>query len=325
MLICHMTLRIIYLFIPFSEFLNFWGVHAIKCPKNDIILSLEAINPLNNSYVPNSFYIRLGASVYSIEKFRERSEDIYYCWSFVDYEKCYLSIFDEEMVETSLSKAIGGNHELFAFKIKLVSRKYGNLCDFQLDLYCCINDSYFLQQRKQETEEKSYSYINWGKSIDYPSEFSGSSWHCSQTRNHRPKKFIIGLKSAALNFERRDLIRKTWLQSKFWGNTCLAFIIGNSSLSDIASTLLKEKEIFGDLLLGEIDEIPVPDSYHTLPIKFIEFLRWSNHFFSDQTSLPDFPFDYVVMSDDDVYINSTFLEEFVENAPRHRYYAGEVE
>jgi hypothetical protein len=31
------------------------------------------------------------------------------------------------------------------------------------------------------------------------------------------------------------------------------------------------------------------------------------------------------MSDDDVYINSTFLEEFVENAPRHRYYAGEVE
>jgi hypothetical protein len=137
----------------------------------------------------------------------------------------------------------------------------------------------------------------------------------------------LGIKSYALNFERRQAIRDTWLHADFLSRLCAYFIIGKPSRADALNALLKEKEIYRDILLGSPAEIPVEDSYHTLPEKIMTFISWIIRKFAGLKSekVKKFPFRYLVVCDDDVYVNITHLHHYLDHyALSDRFYGGEV-
>ena len=101
---------------------------------------------------------------------------------------------------------------------------------------------------------------------------------------------------------------------------------------DVTTVLILENEVYGDLLL---EQVPVEDSYYNLLQKFESFLSWlslSSTFFKDVNYLQQigqnpkyfFPFEFVVMCDDDVYINSSYLDFYIQKSAKTRFYAGEV-
>ena len=322
-------------FFLHSLFVN--QIFAEICPTNDHIVSFDVLNPINNSLVPRHFFIRLGAATLDSEFVRRNSFQFYICWSFEDYEKCDLDIFDEHKVDTRLSSAFSMNND-FSFSAKICHRIEGCLCETKLLLTCCVDESYFIQEDKKLLEEKSFRFIEWGNAMGTNSDVKTTHWrthwHCDFSDN----LFIVGIKSAALNYDRREVIRKTWLQRDYWKNMCVAFIIGETSIETIKDTLRKEQNIYQDLLLGTDQEVPVNDSYNTLIQKVLGFLFWANRYFQSisgkrlshdihtgvNKTRNKFPFSFAVICDDDVYINSTFINVFLRNTPTSGYYGGEV-
>ena len=84
-----------------------------------------------------------------------------------------------------------------------------------------------------------------------------------------------------------------------------------------------EQSMYGDMLLPP--DYDVADSYATLTEKAAAFMRWAASP-AFQERLGQVRVDFLIMSDDDVYVDLTELAAAMAFAdiPRARYYAGEV-
>ena len=87
--------------------------------------------------------------------------------------------------------------------------------------------------------------------------------------------------------------------------------------------LQMEQSQYGDMLLAP--DYDVADSYFTLTEKTVAFMRWATSP-AFQERLGQVRVDFLIMSDDDVYVDLRELAAMMAFAdiPRHRYYAGEV-
>ena len=84
-----------------------------------------------------------------------------------------------------------------------------------------------------------------------------------------------------------------------------------------------EQSKYGDMLLAP--DYDVADSYFTLTEKTVAFMQWATSP-AFQERLGQVRVDFLIMSDDDVYVDLRELAAMMAFAeiPRHRYYAGEV-
>ncbi|CAG5120130.1 unnamed protein product [Candidula unifasciata] len=130
--------------------------------------------------------------------------------------------------------------------------------------------------------------------------------------------FILFLiTSSPQHGDRRMSIRRTWCNSinatasvkQPW--TCI-FLVGISKSAEMLAQILKEKELYGDILLGSY-----VDSYVNLTLKVVHGLDWS------ATHCPS---SYVVKTDDDCFVNVRLLYEFLlrYNVKTSALYAGSV-
>jgi hypothetical protein len=87
--------------------------------------------------------------------------------------------------------------------------------------------------------------------------------------------------------------------------------------------LQMEQSKYGDMLLAP--DYDVADSYFTLTEKTVAFMHWATSP-AFQERLGQVRVDFLIMSDDDVYVDLRELAAMMAFAdiPRHRYYAGEV-
>jgi hypothetical protein len=156
-------------------------------------------------------------------------------------------------------------------------------------------------------------------------------------------RVVIGIKSFALHAEERQAIRETWLRLALTqrsrdsgGVHYLPFFIIGDAVSNstnsievtaaISRYLSVEHSLHGDLLLHE--EVPVRDSYFTLPQKSLHFVDWAVQQVkaAQQTErIDDLSVPFVILCDDDVYVDVPELSRYMRHKAQSRgFYAGEV-
>jgi len=132
---------------------------------------------------------------------------------------------------------------------------------------------------------------------------------------HKETKTMVLITSAPNNSEKRRSIRETWCRPSNFNLVdhpwqCV-FLLGQTL--EKSSQLIIENEIshHHDILQGSY-----VDSYRNLTIKIMHGLRWSS---------TDCPTDYVLKTDDDVYVNTQLLHSLIlSNTPRENVYIGSV-
>jgi len=291
-----------------------------KCIQNSYFESINIINPINNSLVSSQFFSKIIASVYDIELVSSLNRDFSICHQLDDgVETCGLKVFDEHVVEV---KEPG----LHSFRVNICERKLGCFCSSIVIFSCCLNetdnsDNLATQAYSQHETDSITRIKQW--EIKHTENISDTSiinpfpYHCNNEQSGKTIHTIIGVKSAAINLELRNAIRATWIKSISPDDGyCIAFIIGNSSYTEIEAALELESIIHKDVLLSM--EIPVQDSYFKLPQKSALFMSW----IMKQPFLSSF--QYMVICDDDVYLNINLLSTLLQHAPSERFYAGEV-
>ncbi|XP_045158291.2 beta-1,3-galactosyltransferase 1-like isoform X2 [Mercenaria mercenaria] len=131
---------------------------------------------------------------------------------------------------------------------------------------------------------------------------------------HKESKIIILITSAPQNYERRKSIRETWCRPSNFNLASIpwqcVFLIGQSSVH--LSNIILDNEIndYHDILLGSY-----VDSYRNLTIKTMHGLEWVRR---------TCPSDFVLKTDDDVYVNTKLLHKLTSNTPKNNTYIGLV-
>ncbi|XP_054289413.1 beta-1,3-galactosyltransferase 5-like [Macrosteles quadrilineatus] len=108
-----------------------------------------------------------------------------------------------------------------------------------------------------------------------------------------PPLFVVIIHSAPSNWENRRSIRSTWGQSAH-----LVFLVGETDSVDTQTALERENDEHHDLVQGSFK-----DSYRNLTYKHVLGLKWATYHCPDAK--------YVLKTDDDVFVNTPFLEEFL--------------
>ena len=115
------------------------------------------------------------------------------------------------------------------------------------------------------------------------------------------------------NFDRRHLIRKTWgadfsIKSK-WKSV---FLLGKNDNHDEMSKVKKESEIYGDMVQAEYHE-----HFWNMSYKVAMGFEWSVKYCT---------FNYLLKSDDDVFVNTFGLMDFLSKytTPKKKFYTGNI-
>ncbi|CDQ65256.1 unnamed protein product [Oncorhynchus mykiss] len=122
---------------------------------------------------------------------------------------------------------------------------------------------------------------------------------------------LLAVKSLAPHFDRRQAIRESWGRVGVLANRTVAtvFLLGNASAADhfpnLFGMLSHEARLYGDLLQWDYR-----DSFFNLTLKEVLFLDW----FSKRC--PDARF--VFKGDDDVFVNTWRILDFLHNLPEIR-------
>ena len=135
--------------------------------------------------------------------------------------------------------------------------------------------------------------VNDVTAFKYPIEIA----KCRKETNAN-RTLFIGIISAPNYFDKRQLLRETWLRHVndphyhrgLIDVVGFGFILGQTSNATIQSQIEEESRKHGDILQVEMD-----DSYRNLTRKSVAFLNWVN------TNCPHV--DFVMKIDDDGYIN----------------------
>ena len=117
----------------------------------------------------------------------------------------------------------------------------------------------------------------------------------------RKNQIVILITSATANYKRRESIRNTWCNPHSLNLTntpwLCVFLVGKSQNS--STNVAEESLKYDDILLGSYI-----DSYRNLTIKIMHGLDWV------KSSCPT---QYVLKTDDDVYVNTLLLHQLVNN------------
>ena len=128
---------------------------------------------------------------------------------------------------------------------------------------------------------------------------------CQNVTSNR--SVFIAVISAPYNFDRRHMIRETWLNhlkvvkpDSLMGLSGFAFILGLTENNMTQNKIDDENKTFGDII-----QIEMSDFYRNLSLKVVGLLNW---LFRNCPSV-----DFVMKVDDDVYVNVRNLAHFVQS------------
>jgi hypothetical protein len=301
--------------------------------------SISILDPEHNSTVNKNFYVHIFASVYDADEFRLLNNHYSLCITskLVDngniyYNKCNLSVFDEH----SVPSADEPQDVTVSLCLNNIDNKVDSnycFCYSTIRVNCCLDELSHIDNQIKKEKESIDKLLTWEKNSKIENDIKyDSSISCPYIEGSNPS-IAIGIKSGSLNFSKRQAIRDTWLKNLIITNLnynisiCAAFILGKSSVyNQINKALSLEKSIYNDILIGQ--DIPVMDSYYTLPQKVVNFMLWIKQQRWKQS------IQYIIICDDDVYIHAPSLVQLLygqtgnsnksEGVSRNRYYAGEV-
>lgn len=117
----------------------------------------------------------------------------------------------------------------------------------------------------------------------------------------KEQKAFVAIVSAPSYFEKRQIIRDTWIQHiDFPAN--IAFVIGRTHDSAIQKDIEKESSNHSDII-----QVDMVDGYWNLTMKDVALLNWLN------INCPQIPF--IFKCDDDVYVNAYNLGAILKALP----------
>jgi hypothetical protein len=116
-------------------------------------------------------------------------------------------------------------------------------------------------------------------------------------------KLLIIVMSAPANFLQRKAIRQTWGHYAHRSDVIIAFLIGETNQTDIVDGLKQEMALYNDILQANLK-----DSYQNLTLKTMAMLEWTSSYCSMA--------EYLLKSDDDMFINVDNLLEFIDKIDR---------
>jgi hypothetical protein len=264
------------------------------------------------------------------------------------FKECNLNVLNELKMDPTKFSGSHSDVQGFDMTLDLVHATPSSrltACHIELSLFCCISDDYFKEEEEYRLQQKAlalYSHIK-ALSVEVDSVFiRNPMWHCWP--RGESVHYVIGIKSFALNFDLRDAIRKTWI-ADLTDNVCVVFLVGRPKSVervDVESLLQVEQALYGDLLLSELGAhdnykhlvsckyfllstivISIATLFHNFSLimkidKTVNFFHWSLETFNLSSS------SYVIVSDDDVYVNISHLNLYLSTAPISRFYAGEM-
>lgn len=118
------------------------------------------------------------------------------------------------------------------------------------------------------------------------------------------RKIIIVVTSAPKNYEKRKVIRDTWVNFDK-ENVTVAFMLGTTFDSNITEKVQEESEKYNDLIVGNFH-----DSYSNLTLKSMSMLEWVNTYC--------FQAEFLFKTDDDMFINVKKLLSYAEERNQTR-------
>ncbi|XP_072319096.1 N-acetyllactosaminide beta-1,3-N-acetylglucosaminyltransferase 2a [Eucyclogobius newberryi] len=122
---------------------------------------------------------------------------------------------------------------------------------------------------------------------------------------------LLVVKTLEAHFERRQAIRETWGRAGVVANRTVAtvFLLGKATPADnhpnLTYLLRHEAEVFGDILQWDFR-----DTFFNLTLKDVMFLDWFRSFCPDA--------QFVLKGDDDVFVNTPGIIDFLANLPPHK-------
>ncbi|XP_006820415.1 beta-1,3-galactosyltransferase 1-like [Saccoglossus kowalevskii] len=148
-----------------------------------------------------------------------------------------------------------------------------------------------------------FEFINNPQSMCVSNEFGGID----------SVSFLVGVESVPKNRAIRSAIRKTWANKALLDKISarLVFLVGLPETQETQDSLDLESLKHDDLVQGGF-----VDEYENLTMKTIMFLRWSYHYCQSA--------DYVIKTDEDVFVNLMEISSLLTNLPRTRIYLGNV-
>ncbi|XP_059614862.1 beta-1,3-galactosyltransferase 5 [Phlebotomus argentipes] len=124
---------------------------------------------------------------------------------------------------------------------------------------------------------------------------------CSEL--HLQPLVLILVHSAPGNWRKRNLIRRTWGRDD--ARARLLFLLGTVASADDQLDLVEENQEYGDLIQGNFI-----DAYRNMTYKHAMALKWFTY------SCPEAHF--LLKTDDDVFVNSPTMFDFLENGVDRR-------
>ncbi|KAH9501888.1 hypothetical protein DERF_012697 [Dermatophagoides farinae] len=124
---------------------------------------------------------------------------------------------------------------------------------------------------------------------------------CRSSFDHSEQQYsniflAIFIHSATKNFDKRDIIRKTWGNHSIgFGidnhyNVRLVFMLGTTKNQTIQNQIQQESQHYGDIIQGSF-----LDTYRNITYKHVMGLKWINHFCPHAS--------YILKADDDIFID----------------------
>ena len=234
-------------------------------------------------------------------------------------------------------------------KLRLCTKEHGCFCEDSVVVNCCAEKKDFgeaevklyhslLNSMRDSLTDFRMNYYHTTKyAVETPTgvlfNTSKSIFKPSNFNIGRPKLYI-GIKSSCLNYEKRMAIRNTWIPTAnvFYPDIVdIKFIIGDTyngirlksnatiheTAVEVAHLMNLEQSQYFDMLLSEI---PVPDDYYTLVNKTTSYFKYLSRKIDDPVKLNVF----VLVVDDDVYVNIIELYNYIQQISSQQYYGGRV-
>ncbi|XP_029376618.1 acetylgalactosaminyl-O-glycosyl-glycoprotein beta-1,3-N-acetylglucosaminyltransferase-like [Echeneis naucrates] len=114
---------------------------------------------------------------------------------------------------------------------------------------------------------------------------------------------LLAIKSASLNYDRREVLRKTWAEERLYNGVWIRqiFITGKHSTNFEKQELLKlEHQQYNDILQFDFE-----DTYLNLTLKQVLFLDWMEKNCQN--------FRFMLHTDDDVFANTDNIVQYLQS------------
>lgn len=128
-----------------------------------------------------------------------------------------------------------------------------------------------------------------------------------------PKKkhsafLVVMIITSVNNFERRDVIRKTWFSNSN-DDVLLKFVVGAAKFTKFEKNQIERENVLHD----DIILLPINDSYEELTNKVLEMFVWAD---------VNIDFQYIMKADDDTFARLDIIRAELQSHQLTKYYWG---